>query len=94
MKKLNISKCFASLIFLFILLIIYFNKFILKTIDIDNIDEDHKIFKNKNKFLNSYESGDKIGNFEIDQDYPEDFERYIFDKIKDRLRGPQVMSLY
>ena len=35
----------------------------------------------------------KLGNFEIDENYPENFEREIFDKIKDRYSGPLIMQI-
>ena len=35
----------------------------------------------------------RIGNFEVDEVYPENFENHILDRIKDRLKGPQLMNL-
>ena len=37
---------------------------------------------------------EKYGKFEINEDYPEEYERYIFDRIKNRLKGPLLMGAH
>ena len=44
----------------------------------------HKLFKH---------FGDNIIINDLDDNYVDDIERYIFDRIKERLKGPQVMGL-
>ncbi len=37
---------------------------------------------------------EKYGKFEINEDYPEEYERYIFDRIKNRIKGPLLMGAH
>ena len=38
-------------------------------------------------------NNEKLGNFYFDEDYPENYERHILDKIKHRFSGPTLMEI-
>ena len=46
--------------------------------------------KNNNDFNENIK--EKYGIFEISEDYPEQYDRYIYDRIKDRHKGPMLMG--
>ena len=51
------------------------------------------VYKKKYLFKKpEYKLDSQIGNFEIDEIYPEDYERNILEKIKDKLKGPMLMG--
>ena len=79
-------KCGLYLICLFIILLIFYFKFI-KTKHYNTKYNKSKIEINNKSITKS----DKLGNFEIDENYPEDFEKEVFDKIKPKFSGPLIM---
>ena len=79
--KTKFIKCGLYLICLFIIIIIlilFCHKFI-------------KTKQNNKNNIGPINKTDKLGNFKIDEDYPENFEREVFDKIKNKFHGPLVM---
>lgn len=38
-------------------------------------------------------NNEKLGNFDFEEEYPENYERHILDKIKDRFSGPTLMEM-
>ena len=79
-------KCGLYLICLFIILLIFYFKFI-KTKHYNTKYNKSKIEINNKSITKS----DKLGNFEIDENYPENFEKEVFDKIKPKFSGPLIM---
>ena len=85
--KTNFIKCSFYLICLFIIIpLIFYFKFIkTKHYNINYIESNTKINK---KAINK---SDKLGNFEIDENYPENFEKEVFDKIEPKFSGHLIM---
>ena len=79
-------KCGLYLICLFIIPLIFYFKFI-KTKHYNTKYNKSKIEINNKSITKS----DKLGNFEIDENYPENFEKEVFDKIKPKFSGPLIM---
>lgn len=88
-KNKKCSKSSFKLIFSFISLFFFIGLLILafKLIRIKKRKINNNINFNEN-------IKEKYGNFEISEDYPEEYERYIFDRIKNRIKGPLLMGAH
>lgn len=81
--KKNNLKYFLFIIIIIIYFLCFFNELPLIKLKIK--------FEDKISKMNI--TTDKLGNFEIDENYPEDYEKHVLDRIMTRLKGPHIMSV-